>query len=164
MTSAARRTPRAARWSRVLLLAALLLGIVTMHTLGHPDDSPVGQDAATAHAVAHGAPAPAAHAVPDHSAPDGVLPAPAAPAPAAPAPADAAGTRVQGPDGGMAMDPMSVCLAVLLAGISLASVLALARTGAAATARPEARGVRAHGGPDPPTGRELLARLVVLRV
>ncbi|MFJ7203373.1 DUF6153 family protein [Streptomyces sp. NPDC098789] len=149
MTSAARRTPRAARWSRVLLLAALLLGIVTMHTLGHPDDSPVGQDAATAHAVAHGAPAPAAHAMP---------------APAVPAPADAAGTRLRGPDGGMAMDPMSVCLAVLLAGISLVSALALARTGAAATARREARGVRAHGGPDPPTGRELLARLVVLRV
>ncbi|MET3987239.1 DUF6153 family protein [Streptomyces sp. PvR034] len=153
MRSAARRTPRAARWSRVLLLAALLLGIVTMHTLGHPDDSPVGQDAATAHAVAHGAPAP--------------VPAPAAhamPAPAVPAPAEAARTQVRGPDGGMAMDPMSVCLAVLLAGISLSSVLALARTGAAATARREARGVRAHGGPDPPTVRELLARLVVLRV
>ncbi|MFI5986159.1 DUF6153 family protein [Streptomyces sp. NPDC051555] len=156
MTSAARRTPRAARWSRVLLLAALLLGIVTMHTLGHPDDSPVGQDAATAHTVAHGAPAPGpgAHA----------MPAPTVAAPDVPAPADEAGTQVRGPDGGMAMDPMSVCLAVLLAGISLVSVLVLARTGAAATARREARGVRAHGGPDPPTGRELLARLVVLRV
>ncbi|WP_330330122.1 DUF6153 family protein [Streptomyces sp. NBC_00536] len=149
MTDPAPSTPRAARWSRVLLLAALLLGIVTMHTLGHPDDSPAGQDAPAAHSVAHGT--GGAHGMP--------------PAHGTPVPPAAGKTAVRGPAGGrMAMDPMSVCLAVLLAGISLLSVLALARTAAPAAARRTVRGDRARGGPDPPTGRELLTRMAVLRV
>ncbi|MFB6808925.1 hypothetical protein [Streptomyces sp. NPDC056387] len=62
MTRSAPRTDRrAARWPRLLLLAALLLGIVTMHTLGHPSRSHVLEDATTAAAVA-----PAVRA-PDHT-------------------------------------------------------------------------------------------------
>ncbi|MET9698785.1 DUF6153 family protein [Streptomyces sp. NPDC006529] len=153
MTDAARRTPRAARWSRVLLLAALLLGIVTMHTLGHPDDSRAGRDAPPAHSGAHAMPAPPADA-------------PAA-APAPEGDAAARGQLLGDPaDGRMAMDPMSVCLAVLLTGITLLGALALARAavGSGPAARRGVRGGRVRGGPDPPGGRELLTLLAVLRV
>ncbi|MER5728612.1 hypothetical protein ABT084_09765 [Streptomyces sp. NPDC002138] len=171
MTDRARFAPRASRWSRVPLLAALLLGIVTMHTLGHPDDSPAGQDAPPAHTVAHAMPAARqahepAEARQDHGAADaGQAHEPADAPRAAGVPPSPGRAAVRGPGGGMAMDPMSVCLAVLLAGVTLLSVLTLARTAAdAAARRPAAPGGRARGGPDPPTARELLDRLTVLRV
>ncbi|WP_329313391.1 hypothetical protein OG723_12635 [Streptomyces sp. NBC_01278] len=53
MTRPALRTDRrAVRWPRRLLFAALLLGIVTMHTLGHPSRSHAMVDATAVAAVA----------------------------------------------------------------------------------------------------------------
>ncbi|MFJ3217494.1 hypothetical protein ACIPLC_16445 [Kitasatospora sp. NPDC086801] len=50
--------PAAPRALRLLLLAALLLGIVTMHTLGHPSAGGHGTDhGPTRHAVSAGHPA-----------------------------------------------------------------------------------------------------------
>ncbi|MFD7928047.1 hypothetical protein ACFV4S_19505, partial [Streptomyces sp. NPDC059742] len=55
-----RSAQRAAPGARLLLLAALLLGIVTMHTLGRPTESHTVDDVSTAHSVASaGQPAPA---------------------------------------------------------------------------------------------------------
>ncbi|MGW2994760.1 hypothetical protein ACWDA9_24380, partial [Streptomyces sp. NPDC001193] len=127
MTRPAQRTARrAARWPRLLLFAALLLGIVTMHTLGHPSRSHTMEDAAPVAAVAPAARAaghtaghstghtaagrtadPAAYPPAGrtaHRGPD-LTPEPHAPGDRAPA-ADA-------PLPGSGMDPMSVCLAVL---------------------------------------------------
>ncbi|MGW0897166.1 hypothetical protein ACWD0G_09200 [Streptomyces goshikiensis] len=160
-----RSAQRAARWTRSTLLVALLLGIVTMHTLGHPSESHAREDVTGAHSVAHDRPVPAhrasaAHRTSAHqthqtsaahqaSAAHVVAPAPGGPAVHAPP--------------GPAMDPMSVCLAVL-AGLVL---LALGR----APVRYDGEGAtggrlpgRVPAGPDPPGPRELLSRLVVLRV
>ncbi|MER5870583.1 hypothetical protein [Streptomyces sp. NPDC002044] len=61
---------RAAPWRRLLLLASLLLGIVTMHTLGHPAESHVMEDGPAAHSVAPAAPSgPSGHREPHHSEP-----------------------------------------------------------------------------------------------
>ncbi|QES50403.1 hypothetical protein DEJ50_23855 [Streptomyces venezuelae] len=157
MTRPALRTvPRAARWHRLLLLAALLLGIVTMHTLGHPDEShasSTSRDGSAAHFVAPADPGPAPESHARHR--------PADP-PSEPAPT--AGLRAEAPAPGTGMDPMAVCLAVL-AGLTL---FLLGRTfgvrGRAGRAAGSGPAVRAGGGPDPPAGRELLARLAVLRV
>ncbi|MDJ0382989.1 hypothetical protein [Streptomyces sp. G-G2] len=171
MTRPAPSATRAARWSRAALLAVLLLGIVTMHTLGHPKGSHTGQDAPAAHSVAHGAATTAAAGMTGMSATAAltaehrVAPDPRAPAAGPAAPVAGSGAPVaRVPDGRMAMDPMAVCLAVLLAGITLLTVLALARTAAGPPAPLAARPGRAHGGPDPPSARELLTRLAVLRV
>lgn len=190
MTRPALRTDRrAARWPRLLLLAALLLGIVTMHTLGHPSRSHTMQDAAPAAAVAPagraadrtpgdaaaarpgdmpGAPSGLASGgrsdrVPDHAAgladdreaapPTGTSHASDAPGPAAEAPLPGSGT-----------DPLSVCLAVL-GGLTLLILGAgPARLRDAAPLGGAARAPGRSGGPDPPTPRELLTRLAVLRV
>ncbi|MFE4520200.1 hypothetical protein ACFRMQ_39290 [Kitasatospora sp. NPDC056783] len=149
-----------ARLPRLLLLAALLLGIVTMHTLGHPGG---GHEAAGTHAAgmhaagtqasgAHGSamrPAGALHQVEHADTYAHAHAAPAAVHPAAP--------------GGM--DPMAVCLAVL-AGWTLVLLVVgplLSRSGdAAAWVRARLlRAVRAL--PPPGGGRILLTRLSVLR-
>ncbi|MFD7085893.1 hypothetical protein ACFYXV_22150 [Streptomyces sp. NPDC002181] len=156
MTRPAQRTAqRATRWPRLLLLAALLLGIVTMHTLGHPSRSHAMEDAAAAAAVA-----PARHAV-GHTA--GHRPDPADQASGDQASGDrtpAAGT----PPAGTGMDPMSVCLAVL-GGLTLL-ILGAGPAGSrdAAPLGGAARAPGRSGGPDPPSPRELLTRLAVLRV
>ncbi|MEV7556858.1 hypothetical protein [Streptomyces sp. NPDC089795] len=151
MTRSARR---AAPGSRLLLLAALLLGIVTMHTLGHPTESHAVQDVSPAHSVASAEqPAPAPHGGPRHTAATAAgVPSPAFPAWGYEMPATE-------------MDPMSVCLAVL-AGL----VVLLIGTGRTGSRRAAPLGGaaripgRSGGGPDPPTARELLTRLAVLRV
>ncbi|KPI22124.1 hypothetical protein OV450_7492 [Actinobacteria bacterium OV450] len=206
MTRSAPRTDRrAARWPRLLLLAALLLGIVTMHTLGHPSRSHVMEDATTAAAVApamrapdhtsaapedHPAPLPADHTAggPPGSAADrapgyaaGGAPGPVADhapgytAGGAPAPgADRApqghvgaggrGPAVQAPPHGTGMDPMSVCLAVLGGFTLLVLGAGPAVRRDAAPLGGAARAPGRSGGPDPPSPRELLTRLAVLRV
>ncbi|MFE6842381.1 hypothetical protein [Streptomyces sp. NPDC057686] len=155
MTRPALRTDRrAARWPRLLLLAALILGIVTMHTLGHPSRSHAMEDAVAAVAVAS-----AGHAS-DH--------APAhTPGHAATVPAHAShdrGPAAEVPPPGSGMDPMSVCLAVL-GGLTLL-ILGAGPAGLrdAAPLGGAARGPGRPGGPDPPSPRELLTRLAVLRV
>ncbi|MGW6843487.1 hypothetical protein [Streptomyces sp. NPDC054958] len=149
-----RSAQRAAPGSRLLLLAALLLGIVTMHTLGHPTESHAVQDVSPAHSVASAEqPAPAVHGGTRHTAAAAAgVPSPAVPAWGYEMPATE-------------MDPTSVCLAVL-AGL----VVLLIGTGRTGSRRAAPLGGaaripgRSGGGPDPPTPRELLTRLAVLRV
>lgn len=149
-----RSAQRAAPGARLLLLAALLLGIVTMHTLGHPTESHAVQDVSAAHSVASaGRPAPAGQGGTRHtSAPTADAPSPTVPWWGYAVPATE-------------MDPTSVCLAVL-AGL----VVLLIGTGRTGSRRAAPLGgaaripVRSGGGPDPPSPRELLTRLAVLRV
>ncbi|MGW7332583.1 hypothetical protein ACWGIU_29105 [Streptomyces sp. NPDC054840] len=151
MTRSARR---AAPGARLPLLAALLLGIVTMHTLGHPTESHAMQDVSPAHSVASAErPAPTAHGGTRHTtAPAVGMPSPAVPSWGYGMPATE-------------MDPMSVCLAVLAGLVVL--LIGAGRTGSrrAAPLGGAARiPGRSGGGPDPPSPRELLTRLAVLRV
>ncbi|MFI8274254.1 hypothetical protein ACIGBH_04955 [Streptomyces sp. NPDC085929] len=150
MTRPALRTDRrAARWPRLLLLAALLLGIVTMHTLGHPSRSHTMQDAAPAAAVA------SAGRAADHTPGTATAPAHAS---------HDRGPAAEAPPPGTGMDPMSVCLAVL-GGLTLL-ILGAGPAGFrdAAPLGGAARRPGRSGGPDPPSPRELLTRLAVLRV
>ncbi|MGC5626192.1 hypothetical protein ACPYPF_28225 [Streptomyces albidoflavus] len=156
----------AGRAGRLLLLAALLLGVLTMHTLGHPTGDHGG-----AHSGAHGA----AHG------PGTVAAAPAAPAgsgaaehpsPAAGIAAEAAAGAVTGtPDSSDPLpgtDPLSVCLAVLAA-LTLGLLLragGLLGGGAApgSAARVLLTGRRGAQRPIAPPTRLALARLSVLRI
>ncbi|QDQ11201.1 DUF6153 family protein [Streptomyces spectabilis] len=140
-----KRQPASA--SGFLLLVALLFGIVTMHTLGHPQEHGGGS-------------APADHArMADATARHGEGHAGAGPA------ADARTVSPpEPPSHDTGMDPMSVCLAVL------GSALVLALFGAVAARPPLAAPVRLPAGlraapwPNPPPPRALLARLSVLRI
>ncbi|MFI6004048.1 hypothetical protein ACIA98_27215 [Streptomyces sp. NPDC051366] len=180
MTRPALRTDRrAARWPRLLLLAALLLGIVTMHTLGHPSRSHTMEDAAPAVAVASAGRA-AGHTpvhAPGHASADrtdtvagagagaGMVTGPGAGTVTVPAHASHdRGPAAGSPPPGSGMDPMSVCLAVL-GGLTLL-ILGAGPAGLrdAAPLGGAARGPGRSGGPDPPSPRELLTRLAVLRV
>ncbi|MFE9932479.1 hypothetical protein [Streptomyces sp. NPDC005533] len=173
-----RSAERAAPGLRSLLLAALLLGIVTMHTLGHPADSHAMEDVSAARSVASaGSPGPAAdggahhNPAPPPTAPDpgqDPLPAlepaePAEPALASaggPGPAQAAGTQWPG----TGMDPVSVCSAVLAGLVLLYLGAGPAGSRDTAPLGGAARIPGRSGGPDPPSPRELLTRLAVLRV
>ncbi|MCX4630177.1 hypothetical protein [Streptomyces sp. NBC_01443] len=184
MTRPALRTDRrAARWPRLLLLAALLLGIVTMHTLGHPSRSHTMEDVAPAVAVASAGRA-ADHTpvhAPGHASADrtdtvagavagagagaGMVTGPRAGTVTVPAHASHdRGPAAESPPPGSGMDPMSVCLAVL-GGLTLL-ILGAGPAGLrdAAPLGGAARGPGRSGGPDPPSPRELLTRLAVLRV
>ncbi|WP_425834619.1 DUF6153 family protein [Streptomyces fractus] len=135
----ARKRSGTGRWQRLLLFAALLLGIVGMHTLGHPsgpeaDAAPMSMSAA---APAHGTPphAPAAH---EH-APDS--------------------------PGHGGMDSMNVCLAVLGSfTLLLLTAWVLRPLLTAAAPGPRARGLAFAQHPNPPPPRRLLSRLSVLRI
>lgn len=211
---------------QLLLLAALLLGIVTMHTLGHPSGgheggaarpagsgaalSAMGHDMGGASALGGGgaalgeggaalgergtAPHERGTASPERGAaphergatsPErgatshgrgatshGRVAAPA-PAPAsAPVSASAAAsapTLTPAPDpdshGGMAMDPLSVCLAVLGAFTLLVLVRAgLLRPGGTLAQLPVPGRLLHTLRPNPPPPRILLSRLSVLRI
>ncbi|MFI1285318.1 hypothetical protein ACH4U5_31960 [Streptomyces sp. NPDC020858] len=190
-----RSAQRAAQGPRLLLLAALLLGIVTMHTLGHPTESHAMEDGAADRSVASaGSSDPAAQSGARHTpalppsarAPEHGRAAPHEPArgpvvepvhepvakpvgePARAAAADAASPTASqwgSPAPGTGMDPMSVCLAVLtgLVLLFLGSGLAGARDTAPPGGASRVPG-RSGGGPDPPSPRELLTRLAVLRI
>ncbi|MEU6989130.1 hypothetical protein ABZ953_00505 [Streptomyces sp. NPDC046465] len=164
-----RRTGRRTGHGQLLLLAALLLGIVTMHTLGHPSG---GHESGYegGHGGGSAASAPMRH---DMGA------APAAPHDAGPGavlgPATDSGTTVTEtaasapePHGAMSMDPLSVCLAVLGA-FTLLVLLVLVRAGllrpggTLAHLPPPGR-LRHAPRPEPPPLRILLARLSVLRI
>ncbi|MGW3233565.1 hypothetical protein [Kitasatospora sp. NPDC001095] len=159
-------------WAPRLLLAALLLGIVTMHTLGHPSGGHGGSGGAGGHegpgthasathpagAVHHG---PAAEPV--RGAASAADPAASAADPAASVADPAASVADPAAPGGM--DPMAVCLAVL-AGWTLVFLLvgSLPRHSGDAAADVRARLLRAvRALPPPGGGRTLLTRLSVLR-
>ncbi|MGW6709508.1 hypothetical protein ACWGDE_32115 [Streptomyces sp. NPDC054956] len=181
MTRPALRTERrAVRWPRLLLLAALLLGIAAMHTLGHPDRAHAMEDAPAGHSVASaghtsadmaGGSADVAGVSADMTGPSpdmvGALPDTAG------APADAlagalasavAAAAVDASLPHTGMDPMSVCVAVLGALTLLFLGAGLAGPRRAAPLGGAARAPGRSGGPDPPTPRELLTLLAVLRV
>ncbi|MEU6821314.1 hypothetical protein ABZ921_11830 [Streptomyces atriruber] len=161
------RTRNGTGHGQLLLLAALLLGIVTMHTLGHPSGGHEGGAAGSAGSAGSGTVSSAmghgmggARALDERStAPherDTTSPGHAA----APAPASTPDSH-----GGMAMDPLSVCLAVLGAFTLLVLVRAgLLRPGGT-LARLPAPGRLLHTlRPNPPPPRILLAHLSVLRI
>ncbi|MGW1225580.1 hypothetical protein [Streptomyces sp. NPDC001478] len=167
---------RRATYGRLLLFAALLLGIVTMHTLGHPADH---AGAASMTPAAH-AMAPAARPGTPPAIPPAAAPAPYtvhAMAPAAPVAASApASYTVHGsaarhpapePASPHGMDPLAVCLAVLgVWGLALLVILLVTRR--AAGRMPRSAGARPARLPRPPpprrSGTALLTDLSVLRV
>ncbi|MFE7114877.1 hypothetical protein ACFU99_05565 [Streptomyces sp. NPDC057654] len=134
----------AAAWcGRLLLFAALLLGIVTMHTLGHPAE----------HTAAPHGPVVAGDSAGGHGNPHMVMDSPTA-APAA-VPAHSG------------MDPMSVCLAVLgvwIVGLLVGLAARDRRALGAAVAAPRSRLPGALWPIPPPPRHKALARLSVLRV
>ncbi|ATL27265.1 hypothetical protein [Streptomyces formicae] len=158
------RTRSRTGYGQLMLLAALLLGIVTMHTLGHPSgghdggastpaavSSPMGHDMAGPAPAAH-EPAPAAHERDG----DGPRHGERAVRMAAPAPE---------PHDGMSMDPLSVCLAVLGAFTLVLLVRAgLLRPGGTLAQLPASGRLPHTLRPDPPPPRIRLARLSVLRI
>ncbi|MDI3424211.1 hypothetical protein [Streptomyces luteolus] len=151
-----------ARRGRLLLLAALLLGIVTMHTLGHPAGEQHGGMTPTASTAAAPGHSTAGHGTGVDGGPPGQAAAPehaAGPGHGATTAAD------QHAPAGHGMDPMAVCLAVLLAGVALA-LLAAAPLRPGTRPEPTApRGPptpRRHPAPPPP--RALLSRLCLLRI
>ncbi|MFB9392817.1 DUF6153 family protein [Streptomyces coeruleoprunus] len=137
------RCARGARYGQLLLLVALLLGIVTMHTWGHPSEH---AGTHTVAAPAHGSEHPAAaHGV---RAPD---------------------TPEDAPNGGM--DAATVCLAVLgslgfaLGGAAALRLLRRRRRSDALAGRADRAGrVLRPQWPDPPPLRVTLAGLSVLRI
>ncbi|RKT19105.1 hypothetical protein BX285_3556 [Streptomyces sp. 1114.5] len=157
--------PSLPRALRLLLLAALLLGIVTMHTLGHPTGGHGGREVAARQLPGHHA-----AGVPMTGAAEAE--SPAALAEAAATFAEAAATfaepaaAVAEPAADEGMDPMTVCLAVLAGWtlVLLAAAGPLLRRSGDAAADVRARLLRAvRAQPPPGGGRILLNRLSVLR-
>ncbi|MFJ9131234.1 DUF6153 family protein [Streptomyces sp. NPDC102340] len=131
------------RWQRLLPFAALLFGIVVMHTLGHPSGHSAGHDGAMPMGSAHVAMA-------EHGSPHG-----------------SAATVHERPDspGHGGMDPLNVCLAVLGSFTLLLLTAAVLRPlFVAAAPGPRARGLSFAQRPNPPPPRGLLSRLSVLRI
>ncbi|MCX5139849.1 MULTISPECIES: DUF6153 family protein [unclassified Streptomyces] len=138
---------RSATCGRLLLFAALLFGIFTMHTVGHPAEhtGPV-PSVRMSHPMA-GTTADGAHTAADRL------------------PAVAAGHGHPAPAHGM--DPMSVCLAVLGSwGLALLTTLLVARRSAAGSpGSAAARAPRMPRPPPPPRPRKaVLTGLSVLRI
>ncbi|MCY0937314.1 hypothetical protein [Streptomyces sp. H34-S4] len=177
MTRPVQRTQRpAVRWPRLLLFAALLLGIAAMHTVGHPTPAHAMEDVPSARFVPQGGhtPSGAAHGGRPYDAPDmtarsemttpsemaasSEMTAATIAGAATPAAAEAPSPEHTG------MDPMSVCLAVLVALTLLVLGAGLAGPRRATPLGGAARAPGRSGGPDPPPPRELLTLLAVLRV
>ncbi|CAL9288663.1 hypothetical protein AB0N23_33600 [Streptomyces sp. NPDC052644] len=147
-----RRAGGTSRYGQLVLLAALLFGIVTMHTWGHPSE----------HAGARSVAAPAHGTAYPESEPSGHAAAHGAPAPDAPEDAPLSG-----------LDATAVCLALIgSAGAGLAGLgaLRLLRRGRRTVRAPGARsaagwvpGASWHPPPPPPL-RVALAELSVLRI
>ncbi|WNI32267.1 DUF6153 family protein [Streptomyces sp. ITFR-6] len=141
---------RSARYGQLLLFAALLFGIFTMHTVGHPAEHG-GQ----------GAGQPSSHAA--HS----MVMAGAASAGADTRAVNAHAHHPDRPAPMRGMDPMAVCLAVLSVwGLALLTALLMARRPAGGLSRhTAARSQRSPRPPPPPRPRRaLLTDLSVLRI
>ncbi|MEV7640411.1 hypothetical protein AB0O32_10800 [Streptomyces rubiginosohelvolus] len=138
---AGRKRSRSVTYGQLMLFAALLFGIVTMHTVGHPAEH--GESAAMSAASASSSASPAAMG--EHPSPHG--------SPGADAPMSG-------------MDPLSVCLAVLgVWGLALVGSWLL---GLRADGRPLATPVGAVLlrvlRPNPPPPISVLASVSVLRI
>ncbi|MEU0158901.1 hypothetical protein ABZ154_08675 [Streptomyces sp. NPDC006261] len=124
---------------QLLLLAALLFGIVTMHTVGHPAEhapSPSAPVATSDAVTVPGASSDAAH--PAHRSPG------------------------DSPMSGM--DPLSVCLAVLGAWGLVGAWLLGRRADGRPLGTPVGSGLRRVLRPDPPPPISVLASVSVLRI
>ncbi|WPO74184.1 hypothetical protein [Streptomyces sp. KN37] len=154
------RTRNRTGYGQWLLLVALLLGIVTMHTLGHPSGEHASHAAVRggghgAEVMGHGV----GHAA--VSAPD-----PAAVSALELKPQSRSQPQSPSRDGaaGMGMDPLSVCLAVLGAFTLVLLVRAgLSRPGGTLARAPAVERPSAPR-PEAPPPRVLLSRLSVLRI
>ncbi|MFE9094324.1 hypothetical protein [Streptomyces sp. NPDC007264] len=139
------RTRSRERYGQLLLFAALLFGILTMHTLGHPSQHEAASSG-TAVAAAHpGARAHARAVTPEATA----VPVPSVHA---------------WPPPMTGMDPLSVCLGVL-GSFTLLVLLGVTAAGPRESRDPPLRLTRRLRAlwPDPPPPRSLLTRLSVLR-
>ncbi|MEU2797241.1 hypothetical protein [Streptomyces sp. NPDC007117] len=187
---AGRTRSRGVTYGQLMLFAALLFGIVTMHTVGHPaehggatamstafaSEAPASGTSASQASASPAASSPAASSSDASSSPAwaGQAPPAHAPAPArAPGLADAphpSSHDVPGEAGTDAplsgMDPLSVCLAVLgvwtlaLAGFRLLGLRADARP----LCTPVGAGLLRVLRPHPPSPIPVLAGISVLRI
>ncbi|MEU9710003.1 hypothetical protein AB0E21_15580 [Streptomyces sp. NPDC047967] len=182
---AGRTRSRGVTYGQLMLFAALLFGIVTMHTVGHPAEhggATAVSTAFTSEATASGTSASQASASPAASSSDASSSSPAgaghAPPAHAPAPASAPGLAdaphpsshdVPGAGGDAplsGMDPLSVCLAVLgvwtlaLAGSRLFGLRADGRP----LGTPVGAGLLRVLRPHPPSPIPVLAGISVLRI
>jgi hypothetical protein len=185
---------RAAAWcGRLLLFAALLVGIVAMHTLGHPSGHGAAHGQPSGHDTAHGRSAEQSAVYGQltghgtmygQSPPHRIGSAAAAPAPgpghhpaaaptavpspvAAPASVPAPPTaQFSSPADSGGMDPSSVCLAVLSFWtlLLLTAARLLGRRTAWLLAAVRARLLRALWPIPPPRRQRALAQLSVLRI
>ncbi|MEV2263917.1 hypothetical protein AB0J13_35410 [Streptomyces anulatus] len=155
---AGRTRSRSVTYGQLMLFAALLFGIVTMHTVGHPAEhggSPVSDPAMTEHL----AQAPGQDQAP------GLVPAPgvadAQQSPQSP-PHDSPGSGA--PMSGM--DPLSVCLAVLgVWGLALVGSWLLGlRADGRPLGTPVGTGLLRVLRPIPPPRISVLASVSVLRI
>lgn len=142
-------------YGQLVLFAALLFGIVTMHTVGHPAEH--GGSAASSSA------AMAEHADPAQYPALAPAPAPAvadAPHPSSPHDSPGTGAPMSG------MDPLSVCLAVLgVWGLALlGSRLFGLRAGGRPLMTPVGAGLLRALRPIPPPPIPVLAGVSVLRI
>lgn len=169
---------RSAWGGRLLLFAALLFGIVTMHTLGHP-----AKEHGSGHGSGHGSVGTTANTTVTAPLVAGSTPgtaglahemAPGATgrthemaAPPSGSAATASSPTASSPNSSShGMDPMSVCLAVLGAwGIALLGAwLVVCRAKALDLARVVRGALLRALWPQPPPPRTVLARLSVLRI
>ncbi|MGW0667620.1 DUF6153 family protein [Streptomyces sp. NPDC002746] len=141
---------RSTRYGQLLLFAALLFGIFTMHTVGHPaEHGGQGAGPASSHASHSMAMTGTASADADTRTVNTHAHHPDRPAPM------------------RSMDPMAVCLAVLSVwGLALLTALLMARRSAGGLSRnTAARSPRRPRPPPPPRPRKaLLTDLSVLRI
>ncbi|MGW3833808.1 hypothetical protein [Streptomyces microflavus] len=140
-------------FGQLLLLAALLFGIVTMHTVGHPAEHAPSPSAPVA------APGTMSGAMPV-SAPDAMPVAEAASDRAHPSHGSSDGTPMSG------MDPLSVCLAVLGAwGLALLGVwLSVLRADGRPLGTAVGAGLLRVLRPNPPPPISVLDSVSVLRI
>ncbi|MFD4002262.1 MULTISPECIES: hypothetical protein [Streptomyces] len=138
---AGRTRSRSVTYGQLMLFAALLFGIVTMHTVGHPAEH--GESAAMSAASASSSASPAAMG--EHPSPHG--------SPGADAPMSG-------------MDPLSVCLAVLgVWGLALVGSWLLGlRADGRPLGTPVGAGLLRVLRPNPPPPISVLASVSVLRI
>ncbi|MGW4835034.1 hypothetical protein [Streptomyces globisporus] len=138
---AGRTRSRSVTYGQLMLFAALLFGIVTMHTVGHPAEH--GGSAATSAASASSSASPAAMG--EHSSPHG---------------SPGAGAPMSG------LDPLSVCLAVLgVWGLALVGSWLLGlRADGRPLGTPVGAGFLRVLRPNPPPPIPVLASVSVLRI
>ncbi|MFD7746192.1 hypothetical protein ACFV2V_09670 [Streptomyces sp. NPDC059698] len=157
---------RGVTYGQLVLFAALLFGIVTMHTVGHPAEHGGPSSSPAVMSGEHGGPASSAGAA-GHAtagAREAVPAPPGVDAPHPPShgfPASDAGVPPSG------MDPLSVCLAVLGAwGLALlaARLLLGLRADGRSPGAPAKAGLLRAPRPNPPPPIPVLAAVSVLRV